>query len=136
MAALTGITAVRTTANTGFRNRKYGATVAPGVPLYLDSTDGELKLADNDASAITATCAGISITDGIDGGTGIVAHSGDIELIGTTMVVGTDYYAGSSPGTIVPSSDLTTGMIVCRLGTAATATRLSLDIQPTGIVHA
>ncbi len=38
MAALSGITAVRPTANTQFSKVVYGATISAGQPLYLDST--------------------------------------------------------------------------------------------------
>ncbi len=44
------------------------------------------------------------------------------------MTVGVTYYAGPTPGEIIPESDLSTGHYVSRLGTAATATQLNLSI--------
>ena len=136
MAALSGITAVRTTSNTIIENVAYGATIAAGVPLYQDSADGEYKIADANASALTAAAKGIAITPGVDAGSGIVAKGGAIILVGTTMAVGETYYVGPTPGEIIPSADVTTGDRVTVLGTASTATQLDLNIRATGIVHA
>lgn len=135
MAALSGITAVRPTANTVSSKVLYGATVAAGNPLYFDSTDNEHKLADNNASATTAAAKGIAITPGVDAGYGYMATAGSIILVGTTMAVGETYYVGATAGEIVPDSDLSTGMNVTRLGTAETTTQLKLDISATGITH-
>lgn len=134
MAALSGITAVRPTINTVAKNVKYGATIAAGNPLYLDSADSEHKLADANASEATANVKGIAITPGVDGGYGLIATSGSIILVGTTMVVGETYYAGPTAGQIIPSGDLTTGDRVTQLGIAATTTQLDLIIRATGIV--
>lgn len=137
MAALSGITAVRPTANTvSSQPVLYGATIAAGVPVYLDTTDNEHKAADNDASVTTAKVVGITITPGVDGGYGYIAKQGSIILVGTTMAVGTSYYLGSTAGEIVPEADLGTSDYVTKLGTAATATQLDLDIKATGILKA
>jgi hypothetical protein len=136
MAALTGITSVRTTPTTAFRNRDYGATIVPGQVLYQDSSDTLYKLADNNASAATADAKGIAITDGINGGTGIVATGGEIYLVGPTLTVGTEYYVGPTAGEIIPVGDLTTGHIVTRLGIATSANLLDISIVSTGVVHA
>ena len=136
MAALSGITAVRPTSNTTTQNVVYGATIAAGVPVYKDTADSEHKATDADSSAATATAKGITITPGIDAGYGLIAIRGSIILVGTTMAVGTTYYAGPTAGEIIPAADLGTGDYVTRLGTAASATQLDLDIEATGIVHA
>ena len=136
MAALSGITAVRPTSATNTEKVIYGATIAVGVPVYVDSADGEHKIGDANASAITANCVGITMTPGVDAGYGIIAKSGPIILVGTTMVVGTNYYVGPTPGEIIPEGDLTTGDRVTRLGTASSATQLDLSIVATGIVRA
>ena len=136
MAALSGITAVRPTANTQFSKVVYGATISAGQPLYLDSTDSEYKLADANLSADGAAVKGIAMTPGVDGGYGIIATSGSIILVGTTMAVGETYYAGATAGEINPDADVTTGWYVSRIGTAASATQLDISIKATGIVHA
>lgn len=136
MAALSGITAVRPTADTKVRLVQYGATIAAGNPVYLDSADSKYKLADNNASSATATVVGIAVTPGIDTGYGYIATSGSIVLVGTTMVVGKAYYAGATAGELVPESDLATGNIVAKVLTGSTATQALLGIEATGIVHA
>lgn len=136
MAALGSITAVRPTATTVQDNVKYGATIAAGVPVYLDSADSEHKPTDANLSAATASVKGITITPGIDAGYGLIATKGSIILVGTTMAVGTTYYCGPTAGEIIPEADLGTGDYVTRLGTAATTTQLDLDIRVTGVVHA
>jgi hypothetical protein len=132
MAALTGITAVRPTATTNFERVVYGATVAVGQPLYLDPADNEYKLADADAVA-TAAAVGIAMTPGVDGGYGIIAKSGAIILVGTTMAKGINYFVGTTPGEIVLEGDLATGDFITRLGAAASTTQLQLAIDRTGI---
>lgn len=136
MAALSGITAVRPTANTRFFQGLYGATISAGQPVYLDSTDSKYKPADANLSAATSTVKGIAMTPGVADGYGIIATSGGIILVGTTMAIGETYYVGATAGEINPDADVTTGWYVSRLGTAASATQLNLAISPTGIVHA
>lgn len=136
MAALTGITAVRPTVTTKTALVIYGATIAAGQTLYLDSSDNKYKLADSNASAATATLKAIAITPGIDGGYGLVAISGSITLVGTTMLVGETYHLGATAGTIVPDADLTTADYVSRVGVASSATQILLAIEATGIIHA
>lgn len=133
---LAGITAVRPTSNTDVINRVYGATVSPGQPLYQDSADDEFKLADANASSATANAKGIAITPGVDTGYGLIAKGGSIILVGTTMVVGEQYYVGPTAGSIIASSELTTGDYVTLLGVAATTTQLNLTIKATGIQRA
>lgn len=136
MAALTGITAVRPTGNTQFRNVLYGGTIAAGIPVYLDTADNEHKATDANLSATTAKAVGITMTPGVDAGYGIIATGGSIILVGTTMAVGTSYYSGPTAGEIIPHADLTTGDIVTLLGTASSATQLDLNITATGITKA
>jgi hypothetical protein len=137
MAALSGITAVRPTSTTILATRGpviYGSTNSAGQSAYLDAADSKYKLADSNASAATAAAVGIFVTPGVDTGYGYVATGGSIILVGTTMVVGTVYCVGATPGDIVPISDLTTGDRTTILGTAATATQLDLSIKASGIV--
>lgn len=133
---LSGITAVRPTANTDFTRVSYGATVAAGNPLYVDSADNLSKLADSNASAATAAAKYIAITPGVSGGFGLVAKGGSIILVGTTMVVGETYYVSQTAGSIIATNELATGDYVTRLGTASSATQLDLAIQATGIQRA
>jgi hypothetical protein len=137
MAAVSGITAIRPTSNTTIASRGpvlYGSTNSAGQSAYFDVADSKYKLADSNASAAIAAAVGIFVTPGVDTGYGYVATGGSIILVGTTMVVGTVYCVGATPGSIVPISDLTTGDYSTILGTAATTTQLDLAIKATGIV--
>lgn len=138
MAALSGITAVRPTANTAPpSNVIYGGTLAVGVPVYQDAADSNKhKSADANLSAATAAAVGITVSPGVNDGYGWVVSKGSVILVGTTMAVGTTYYVGPTAGEIIPAGDLGTGDNVTRLGTAATTTQLDLDIKATGIAHA
>jgi len=138
MAALSGITAVRPTANTTVNSVVYGATIAAGIPVYRDAADSEHKIADANLSAAAASAVGIAITPGVDAGYGLIATGGSIILVGTTMVVGETYFVGPTAGEIIPSADAAaaTGSYMTRLGTAASTTQLDLDITATGIVRA
>jgi len=135
MAALSGITAVRPTSSTIVEKVNYGATISAGQAVYLDPADNEYKLADNNLSAVAARARGIAMTPGVDSGQGMIATNGSIILVGTTMAVGETYYAGATAGEIIPDADLATGNRVTRLGTAASATQLDLDVRATEIVH-
>jgi hypothetical protein len=136
MAALSGITAVRPTANTRVSDPViYGETISAGQSVYQDSTDGKWKLADGNLSAAAAAAKGIAITPGVLDGYGLVALDGGIILVGTTMAIGETYYVGATAGAINPDADLTTGWFVTRLGTASSATQLNLSVLATGITH-
>lgn len=136
MTALGSITAVRPTANTKTRLVPYGATIAAGNTVYLDTGDNLYKLADSNASATTATLKGVAVTPGVNGGYGYIATEGGIILVGTTAAVGETYYVGATAGTIVPDADLTTADYISRVGTASSTTQIELSIVNTGIVHA
>lgn len=136
MADLTGITSVKPSATSTETKVRYGATVAVGDPLYLDSVTNKYKPADANVSAATADVKGIAMTPGADGEYGYMASRGSITLDGTTMSVGEPYVVSANVGEIAPETDLTTGDYVSRLGTAATATQLDLSLNSTGVQHA
>ncbi len=136
MAALTGITAIKNQRLTRVENKLYGDTIAIGSVVYLDATDSKHKLADNNAAVAASKAAGIATTPGVDGDWGTIVSNGPVTIVGATLAVGTEYYVGSTPGTIIPAADLTTGMVVCRLGIASSSSVLEVSIETKGIVHA
>ena len=131
MADLSGITAVRPTANTQTRIVQYGGTVSVGQPVAISSV--KYVAADANASAALAAAVAIAMTPGVTDGYGVVAVGGSIILVGTTMTVGETYLVSDTAGRIMPNADRSTGDYVTRLGTASTATQLDLAIQATGI---
>lgn len=140
MAIVTGITAVRPTANTEERKIPYGATISVGQPLYRDPADANVEWKPADASsgsgddAPNARC--IAITPGVDGGYGLGAFKGDIILVGATMTAGQTYVVDDTAGQIATEDELGTGDRVTILGVAVDATTLRLKFQTTGISHA
>ena len=135
MADLGSITAVRITSNTITNEVTYGATISAGQSVYLDSADGEYKLAGASASA-SAECKGIAVTPGVDGGRGVIATGGDIILVGTTAAVGAVYVVSATAGGIAPEADLSSGEYVTVLGVASSATQLKIQLQASGVAHA
>lgn len=135
MAAISAPSSIRARSTTRTRLVQYGATVALGNPLYLDTSDNKYKLADANASAVTANASCVAMTTGVDGDYGIVAISGSIEFVGSTLAVGV-YVLGATAGSIVPETDLTTGDYLTQIGSATSTTVMLLDIVATGAVHA
>jgi len=131
MADLSGITAVRPTANTQFRLVQYGGTVSVGQPLAQSSS--KFVAADANASLALAAAEGIAMTPGVTDSYGIMATGGPIVLVGTTMVVGETYLVSPTAGGIMPNVDRATGSYVTRLGTASSTTQLDLSIKATEI---
>lgn len=134
MAALSGITAARPgSATTVVRVVPYGATIAAGNVVYLDSTDSTYKLADANLSLAAAAATAIALTPGVSGGFGVIATSGSVVLVGTTMSVTETYLVGPTAGEIIPVGDLASGSYQTRLGTATTSTLIALSIAASGV---
>jgi hypothetical protein len=131
MADVSGITAIRPTSTTIFRNVLYGATVSAGQTLVY-STD-KYVLADANASAVLAAGEGIAITPGVNSGYGLMATGGSIILVGATLVVGKTYVVSDTAGGIMPIDDLSSGDYSTILGTASTTTQLDLNIRASGV---
>lgn len=132
MADLSSITAVRPTATTSVQIVQYGATISAGQPVYKNASNKYL-LADADSSETTAAATAIAVTPGVADGYGVVASSGPVVLVGTTMSVGETYLVSPTAGGIMPNADKATDDYITRLGTASTTTQLDLSITATGI---
>lgn len=135
MAAIT-ITAVSigVGADAAFERFEVGEAVDHGELIYFDTANGDYRLADADAEA-SAKAAGIAVTAGAGDGSYVLAITRGKLLIqsGPGMVKGTEYYCGTTPGQIVPKSDLASGDYVTRVGIANSTTELQVDIRVTGV---
>ena len=119
-------------ANAATRLYEVGVATAHGQVIYLDTANGDYRLADADVEA-TAKAAAIAVTSAsADGDYVIGLTSGDL-VIGSGLVKGAEYYLGTTPGTIVPKSDLAGGDYVTRLGIAKSTSVLAVAIDVTGI---
>jgi len=106
---------------------KAGATITAGQPLYYDTATATVKLADtNDATKIP--CIGISLNGASSGQPVAVVSQDDAFTPGATLTVGQTYCVGTTAGSIVPISDLTTGDYPQILFVATTATVAKLNI--------
>lgn len=110
----------------------YGEAVTQGMPVYLNTSDGEYYKADANASSTTAQAAGIALTPGGDGERGVIVTSSSGIDLGATLTVGTTYVVSATAGAIAPIADLTTNDYVTVLGTATAAGKLRLSIDITG----
>lgn len=114
-------------------DRTAGDTITAGQPVYLDSTDSKLKLADaNAASAAAATVKGIALHGAASGQPLKVQTSGSI-TIGATVTQGTIYVLSATAGGIAPAADLATGHRVTVIGIATSASALKLQINASGV---
>lgn len=110
-----------------------GATITAGQPVYLDSADGKLKLADaNAASADAATVKGIAL-QGASAGQPLKTQTSGPITIGATVTQGTIYVLSATAGGIAPAADLATGHRVTVLGVATSASVLQLQITSSGV---
>lgn len=109
-----------------------GEAITHGMPIYRDTASLDFRKADADAEA-TAIVKGITITACTADGTQVAIITRGPLVLGSVLTQGTEYYLGTTAGTIVPKSDLATGDYVTRLGIASSATTLEVDIQSTGV---
>lgn len=111
-----------------------GATILAGQVVYLNATTGKYGLADNNAPTPPEikTPRGIAL-NGASLDQPIAVHkAGDI-TIGATLVAGTEYYLGDTPGGICPRADLIATETVTILGLAVSTTVLRVNIQMSGV---
>jgi hypothetical protein len=131
MPDVSGITAIRPTSNTIFRNVLCGATVSIGQTLVY-STD-KYVLADANASAALAAAEGIAFNPSVNNGYVVIIVGGSIILVGATLAVGKTYVVSDTAGGIMPIDDLSSGDYSTILGTASTTTQLDLNIRASGV---
>lgn len=105
-----------------------GASITAGQAVYKDTSDSnKIKLADCNASSLTATAAGIALHAAATGQPITYQNSGSL-TIGGTVVAGTIYVVGATAGEINPASDLTTGWRTSIIGVATSASVIRINI--------
>ncbi len=83
-----------------------GVSIAAGQLVYLDSATSTIKLADANASILTAACIGIAVNTAGVGQYLNYASAGDIN-IGGTVTIGGIYVVSANAGGLAPVADLT-----------------------------
>jgi hypothetical protein len=111
-----------------------GEVLTAGQAITQDATTFLWFKADNNSPTATLRRAqGIALNGAaINQAVGILTK-GDV-AIGATMVAGTSYYLGDTPGGICPPADVTSGEYVCLIGIARTTAILAVDIQFPNVV--
>lgn len=109
-----------------------GATVTAGQTVYLDTSTNTYKLADANASALTAVVRGVAL-HGASSGQPLRIQRAGVYTAGATVVVGTVYVQSATAGGIAPAADLTTGYYTSVLGVGVTASTLGLSIYNSGV---
>lgn len=111
-----------------------GASLTAGQPLYKDTANANvMKLADANASALTATVAGVALHAAASGQP-IAYQTGGAITIGATVTSGVVYVASATAGGIAPAADLTTGWRTSIIGVATSASVIQLSINNSGAV--
>lgn len=111
-----------------------GATITAGQPVYEDSSDSsKFKLADSNASAATAKCAGIALHGASSGQPLLINVEDDDFTPGFTLSLSAAaddgvYVLSGTAGGIAPIGDLASGMYPVILGVAKSTTKMILKI--------
>lgn len=106
-----------------------GATITAGQTVYEDTADSsKFKLADNNASTMTAKCVGIALHGASNGQPLTVVYEDDDFQPGATLVTGTIYVLSSTAGGIAPASDLTSGNFPVVLFVAKSASKAVMKL--------
>lgn len=114
------------------RNYNAGATVTAGQTVYLDTTTNTWKLADANASVLTAALGGVALHGAAAGQPLAVITRGGYNP-GATAVVGMIYVLSATAGGIAPMGDAVTGWYTSILGVATTASNIQVNIQNSGV---
>jgi len=110
-----------------------GATVTAGQTVYLDTSDGKWKLADNNsATAAVRSPGGIALNGASNGQPLSVLTAGPI-TIGAAVTAGVAYYLSDTPGGICPVADLGSGEYPTVIGIATSTTALNVQINSSGV---
>ena len=111
-----------------------GATILAGQAVFFNETTKRFGLADNNATTPPEIKIpkGIALHGASNGQPLAVLRSGEV-TIGATLVAGSDYYLGDTPGGICPKADVLTGETVTLIGLAKSTTVLTVNIQRTGV---
>lgn len=114
-------------------HRIAGATITAGQVVYLDKTDGRMKLADNNSgTAALRSPKGIALNGASNGQPLAVLEEGDI-TIGAAITAGVALYLSDTPGGICAVADLASGEYPTILGIAKSASVLAVKIQQSGV---
>ncbi len=111
-----------------------GATILQGQTVYIDTVTNTIKLADANASALTAVVAGIAVNTALTGQV-VVYQTGGILGFGVLLTAGKVYVQSANAGGIAPVADLASTWYTTILGVAITTSNLQLNIWNSGLIN-
>ncbi len=131
--SITAANVVRSATDAQTENGTAGATITAGQTVYKDEADSnKWKLADANASILTAAVYGIALNGASNGQPLVVQTAGDI-TIGATLTVGAIYVQSGTAGGIAPTADLVTGWYSFIIGIGKTASVMRLVLRGAGV---
>lgn len=122
-------TSVVTSGNSSVRTSEgiAGATITAGMPVYLDSTDGNSVKPADASTLVTAAVAGIALNGGADGQPIEYVTRDSALNVGATLAVGQTYVASATAGAIALESDILSTEFVTILGIANTTSAMNFS---------
>lgn len=113
-----------------------GAAITQGQTLYVDTANSNvLKLGDSDASALTATIAGIAITAASTGQKVLYVTKDPAFTLGATILSGDDLWASPTAGGITKTqADLVATNYKVHLGVMTSTTTANINITQGGLI--
>jgi hypothetical protein len=110
-----------------------GGIPVAGDVVFLSPDDNQWRRAANNSTTPGAKVPGGIALNGASAGQPIdVFVNGDL-TVSSVMVPGDAYYLSANPGKICPRADIVTGMDVCFIGIARTASILVVDFMIPGV---
>ena len=104
-----------------------GATITAGQPLYLDSVTNTYKLADANASALTAAAVGLALHAALSGQPITLQTGGSPTMgAGAAPTVGIVYVVSATAGGLAPAADLASGHYTTIMGVGAASNKLKM----------
>jgi hypothetical protein len=112
-----------------------GATLTPGMAVYLDTATSTWKIGHCETSATTAAVSGIAL-GAASSGQPIIVQTGGNLTTSAHLSLASPVYVLSAAGAICPSADLANGDYITVIGVATSTTNLKLGFTASGVVAA
>lgn len=105
-----------------------GAGVTAGQAVYLDASDGKLKLADSNSGTVGArTVEGFALHGSLNGQPLVYVYTSDDYAPGFAIAAGEAVILSENPGNLAPYSDAATGDFItfCLLGVGSNKAKIA-----------
>ncbi len=113
-----------------------GAAILAGQDVYIDATDGKVKLLSTAITAANIKLAGVALNSAPTVGQPVKVQYGGKVKGTATLAVGAPYFASDTAGSVGLESDNLTGDNIHFLGVADTTTSIKLHPFVSGVAKA